>query len=401
MNQQATNQNNLHFDVIVIGIGSMGSSACYHLARAGYKVLGLEKFKIGHENGAHTGQSRIIRKAYFEAPEYVPLLENAYTNWKELEEKTGEQLYYQTGLLYIGQPNNILIKGMKQSATLYKVPIELIAAKEIKKRFPAFRVPSGFDVVYEPGAGFIPPEKAIRLYAAQAQLAGAEIHIKENVMRWEMKGNHCIVTTGKREYKCNKLIITTGPWSAKMIPAVENKLSITRQFIAWVKMKKEKTFDLGNFPCWMIADDERPGPYYGFPALPTDKFGEPGGMKMAHHFPGELVNPDQVNRQATPEDEKNIVDALEKYFPGSYETIHSSKTCLYANSPDENFIVDHLPGYDERVVIGCGFSGHGFKFVSIIGQILSDLAMKGKTEQAINFLKLNRFSKEPIHNDKG
>ncbi|HSU27216.1 MAG TPA: N-methyl-L-tryptophan oxidase [Chitinophagaceae bacterium] len=392
MDQQSSNQNNLHFDVIVIGVGSMGSSACYHLAREGYKVLGLEKFKIGHENGAHTGQSRIIRKAYFEAPEYVPLLETAYKNWKELEDKTGEQLYFPTGLLYIGQPDHILIRGMKQSAALYQVPIENLSAKETRKRFPAFHLPPGFEIVHEPDAGFIPPEKAIRLYAEQAQLAGAEIHTKENVMRWELKGNHCVVTTGKREYKCNKLVITTGPWSRKMIPAIENKLLITRQFIAWVKMKKEQSFALGNFPCWMIADDERPGSYYGFPALPTEKFGEPGGMKMAHHFPGQAADPDQVNRQATPEDEQNIEYALHKYFPGSYEAIHSSKTCLYANSPDENFIVDHLPGYDERVVIGCGFSGHGFKFVSLVGQVLADLAMKGKTDAAIDFLKLNRFA---------
>ena len=395
-----TESGNNHFDVIVIGVGSMGSSACYHLARRGYKVLGLEKFRIGHENGAHTGQSRIIRKAYFEAPEYVPLLESAYKNWKDFENETGEKIYFQTGLLYMGQPGHALMKGMKQSAGLYHVPVESLSAKDVKKKFPAFHVPPGFEVVLEPGAGFIPPEKTIRLFAEHAQKAGAEIHTKENVMRWEVKGNHCIVTSGKREYTCDRLIITAGPWTGKMIPALQNKLSVTRQFIAWVKMKNERSFEWGKFPCWMIADDEKPGAYYGFPSLPTDQFGEPAGMKIAHHFPGQQTDPDQVNRQAVPEDEKNIEYALQKYFPGSFDSIISSKTCLYANSPDEHFMIDFLPGYDEKVVIACGFSGHGFKFVSLIGPVLADLAMTGKTIPGINFLKLERFANKPAYNGK-
>ena len=369
----------------------MGSATCYYLSKRGYKVLGLEQFNISHEFGSHAGQSRIIRKAYFEHPDYVPLLERAYKNWNDLEQETGEELYFKTGLLYAGTSNNEMIKGVKQSASLYNIEIEKLNITDATKRFPRFTFPENFEVLFEPEAGFIPPEKAIRLYYSQEKKNGATIHTNEKVTEWKKEENMVIVKTDKQTYECNKLIITAGAWAGKMIPGFSDKIKVTRQFVAWIKTKGDMQFALNNFPCWMVGDDEKHGCYYGFPLLDTKKFGEPAGLKLAHHFPAQVTDPDNVNRQTTGDDLKNIKYCLGKYLPDVFESVLHSKICLYANSPDENFIIDKLPGYEENVSIACGFSGHGFKFASVIGEILADLAIDGKTGLPIEFLNAKRF----------
>ena len=380
------------FDIIVIGVGSMGSSACYHLSKRGYKVLGLEQFCITHENGSHTGQSRIIRKAYFEHPDYVPLLSRAYKGWKELEEETGEQIYFKTGLLYSGRANDEIIKGVKLAASLYNIPLENLDKYLLEKKFSPFKIPENFDIVLEPDAGFVTPEKAIRLYAELAKKNGAIIHTNEKLIEWKKESDDMLVKTNKGSYYCNKLIITAGAWAGKLIPGLGNKIKVTRQFLAWIKPKHPEKFSLDNFPCWLIDDENIPGCYYGFPILSTERFGPPEGLKLAHHHPATITDPDNVNRTITNDDIENLKDAMDKYFPGEFDSILSGKICLYANSPDENFIIDKLPGYEENACIACGFSGHGFKFVPVIGEILSDLAINGKTNLPIEFLNANRFS---------
>jgi len=383
---------NNSFDVIVIGVGSMGSATCYFLAKRGYKVLGLEQFDISHEFGSHAGQSRIIRKAYFEHPDYVPLLEKAYKNWNDLEQETGEELYFKTGLLYAGTSNNEMIKGVKQSAALYNIELELLNNADTVKRFPQFLFPRNFEILFEPEAGFLPPERSIRLYASQAKKNGATINTNEKVIGWKKDGTNIVVKTDKNSYQCNKLIITTGAWAGKMIPGFSDKIKVTRQFVAWIKTKDDIQFALNNFPCWMVSDDEKHGCYYGFPLLDTKKFGEPAGLKLAHHFPKEVTDPDKVDRQTTENDIQNLKYCLDKYLPGVFDSILSTKICLYANSPDENFIIDKLPGYEENVSIACGFSGHGFKFSSVVGEILADLAIEGRSDLPIEFLNANRFA---------
>ena len=379
---------NFSFDVIVIGVGSMGSATCYYLAKRGYKVLGLEQFDISHEFGSHAGQSRIIRKAYFEHPDYVPLLERAYKNWKEFEQETGEQLYFKTGLLYAGNSNNEIIKGVKLAASLYSIELNNIN----DNFYLQFDFPKDFEILFEPEAGFITPEKAIRLYAAEAKKWGAFIHSNEKVIEWQKEGNSVIVKTDKSTYQCKKLVITAGAWSGKMIPGFSNKIKVTRQFVAWIKTKNDKQFVLNNFPCWLIGDDDKHGCYYGFPLLDTKKFGEPGGLKLAHHFPAQITDPNNVNRDTAKEDIENLKYCLDKYLPGIFDSVLHTKICLYGNSPDENFIIDKLPGYEENVLIACGFSGHGFKFISVVGEILADLTIEGKTNLPIGFLNANRFS---------
>ncbi len=386
-------KNNSLFDVIVIGVGSMGSSTCYFLAKQGYKVLGLEQFNSPHQQGSHAGQSRIIRKAYFEHPKYVPLLNSAYENWKDLEEETGTQLYYRTGLVYFGDPSNEMMKGIRQSVSLHNIPLESFDSSSAAKRFPQFKIPANFEAVFEPDAGFITPEKAISLYKEQAVKKGARIHANEKVIEWKKDKDDMVVVTDKNSYRCSKIVITTGAWASKLIPGIADKLKVTRQFVAWIKPKNEIDFGLDNFPCWMIADDERPGAFYGFPVFPPSIFNEPHGLKIAHHNAGEITDPDTVNREVMPQDMEDIKNVLNKYMPGASGSLVAGKTCLYTNTPDENFVIDKLPGFENRVVIACGFSGHGFKFVSVVGQILADLVIEGATKQPIGFLGIKRFEK--------
>lgn len=379
-----------NYDAIIIGVGSMGAATCFWLAERGYKVLGLEQFDIPHEQGSHAGQSRIIRKAYFEHPDYVPLLERAYENWKEMEALTGTQLYFQTGLVYFGKSTNTIIRGVKDAAILHKIKIDQLSQQQASSQFPEFTVPQNFETIYEPDAGFITPEKAILLYKEEAIKSGADIRTNESVLKWGKEGDTVKLVTNKNTYYSKKLIITAGAWAGKMLPQLNTELTVTRQTIGWVQPKKPKSFSLGNFPCWML-EEEGMGSYYGFPLLPEDRFDGPSGIKIAHHFPGQIVDPDNVNRQISKDDEDDLRYVLEKYLPQADAKVLSWKTCLYTNTKDENFIIDHLPGYDGDVTIACGFSGHGFKFVSVVGEILADLAIEGKSNLPIDFLSLKRF----------
>jgi sarcosine oxidase len=378
-----------HYDVIVIGVGSMGSSACWFLTELGYKVLGIEQFDIVHERGSHAGQSRIIRKAYFEHPDYVPLLEKAYKNWNVFEKITASKIYERTGIVYMGRPDNENIKGILRSASLYQVPVNEIPARQAQREF-SFRIPADFKVILEPDAGFVTPERAIRLYAENAVKKGAILKTNESVTGWRQEGSKLKVTTAKGIYFSDKLILTAGAWSSKMIPRLTAELRVTKQLLAWMQPKKMKAFSLGNFPCWFIEDPEL-GTHYGFPVLPKDGFGDPVGFKLARHYPGDLADPDQVDRSIPSSFEEEIRHFLRNYIPDADGPLVTAKSCLYTYSRDEHFIIDHLPGHSNRVVIACGFSGHGFKFVSVVGEILADLAMKGKTDLPVEFLKLKRF----------
>ena len=377
-----------HYDVIVLGVGSMGSAACWHLARRGQKVLGIEQFDIPHENGSHAGQSRIIRKAYFEHPDYVPLLERAYENWRSFEKVSGTRIYYRTGILYFGEKENANIRGIRTSARLHGIPVQEWTHAQYTTRYPAFRVPDNFDVIYEEDAGFVTPEQAIRLYADHAVRNGAVIMKNTAVKEWKAESKIRVVTrTG--EYTCGKLVITSGAWTARLVPQLKAKLHVTRQLLAWVAPPEPDRFSLDNFPCWFVEDPAL-GTFYGFPVLPSKEFNGPIGLKLAHHHPGIPCGPDDILGDIPVAEEQKLRTFLRTYLPGAGDKIIALKHCLYTYSPDTHFIIDHLPGHDGRVVIACGFSGHGFKFASVVGEILADLAVEGKTDLPIGFLRLGR-----------
>ena len=382
-----------HYHSIVLGVGSMGSAACYYLAKQGHRVLGLEQFDVSHDRGSHTGQSRIVRKAYFEHPDYVPLLDRAYHNWRELEVETDSDIFLRNGLLYAGDPESMLIKGIHGSASQYQIPIEVYNGSSVKKIFSQFRLPPDCEVIVERDAGLVYPEKSVQLYAQQAMVHGAEIHTNEKVIGWEIKKGLIRVDTNLGSYSADHLIITAGPWAGQFIPQLNKHLRVTRQTIVWFMPSDMRAFYAERFPCWLIQDNPGDDIFYGFPILPAQYFGGPTGLKIAQHNPGDVVEPDQVNRTVSKEEVEKLEHAISKFIPGGSGRLVASKTCLYTYTPDENFVVDFLPGTDQKVAVACGFSGHGFKFTPVIGEILADLAIRGKSNLPIGFLNINRILK--------
>ncbi len=378
---------NNRYDIIVAGVGSMGAAACYELAQKGHRVLGIDQYNIPHDKGSHGGQSRIIRKAYFEHPDYVPLLQRAYEKWDMLERKTGEKVYYETGLLYIGPAGHPVMKGVREAARLHDIAIN----KASPEKFPQFNTDEKDELLLEPKAGFLLPGKAISLLAAQALQKGAVIHTGEKILEWKKEKACITVTTDKAVYECGKLIITAGAWTGKLLKELQVPLKVTRQIVMWVKPEKPEQFLPSHFPCWLIASENREGAYYGFPYLSGKEFGEPAGLKLALHFPFEETDADNVNREISKAETDELINGLKKYFPAVAAEVVAAKTCLYTNSPDENFVIDFLPGYDNDVTIACGFSGHGFKFATVVGEILTDMLIAGKTNLPVEFLSLRRF----------
>jgi sarcosine oxidase len=374
-----------HYEVIVIGVGTMGSATCYHLAKRGVKVLGLEQFGIPHEQGSHAGQSRIIRKAYFEHPDYVPLLELAYRNWREMERVSGAELYVPTGLLYLGDPEHAVMKGVKASAAQFGIPLERPNADA----YPQIRVSAEQELLFEPDAGFVTPERSVLVHVDEAMKLGAEIRTQVEVGRWRVEGGGVVVETSSGSFSADRLVITAGPWTSKLVPLLKPKLEVTRQSLVWVMPEDPEAFQLGKFPCWVIAEEGLHGVYYGFPMLSVDRFQGPIGLKLAHHAPATICDPDHVDRNIYPEDSVPMVEVLRKCFRKGFKQLSAVKTCLYTNTADENFIIDQLPGHD-NVYVAAGFSGHGFKFAAGIGEIMADLAVDRKTEYPVEFLRISR-----------
>jgi sarcosine oxidase len=381
-----------YFDCIVVGGGSMGAAAAYYLSKQGQSVLVLEQFDFVHEQGAHGGQTRLIRKAYFEHPDYVPLLIRAYQNWAELEAKTQEKVYFETGILYFGAPNDPLLSDVRASANLHTLKLDELKMSEAKQKYPQFSaIPNDWETLFEPEAGFLLVEKCVQLYLQQALKYGATLKAREKVQDWTANENEVAVTTTKNTYQAKKLIFTAGAWTNTLLQDLSIPLKVTRQILGWVKPPIWADFTMDKFVCWAISDQEKKL-YYGMPILNNneDTSGHIG-LKLGCHLLGEVVHPDQVDRNIYAADEATFREGLEKYLPAANGDVLSIKTCLYTNSPDENFIIDFYPKQNKNVIFACGFSGHGFKFASVIGEILADLALQGTTAQPIGFLNLKRF----------
>lgn len=373
------------WDAIVIGVGSMGSATCYQLAKQGMRVLGIEQYDITHEWGSHAGQSRLIRKAYFEHPDYVPLLQRAYDGWKEIEQKAQIQLYWPTGIAYFAPEQHSIIQGIRSSARQHGIRL----TDESPDKWPQFSIPRHFSCVFEPESGFLTPEIAIRSFVQAAQEYGADIHTHERMSAWQETTNGVEVITDKGIYLAEKLIFTAGAYTSYILE-LPVPLRVTRQLLAWAHPQDPAGFGLGEIPCWMIAEEGIEGLYYGFPALPAS-FDGPRGLKIAYHRPGErMTNPADTVFDSTDE-QLLLKHVLDRYVAPARATIYELKQCRYTYSPDEHFIVDQVQTHGNRVIVAAGFSGHGFKFVPVIGEALADLAIHGSTLWPIGFLGLHRF----------
>jgi sarcosine oxidase len=379
---------NNSYDVAVIGLGAMGTAACAALASRGVRVLGLEQFGIPTSLGSSHGETRMIRLCYFEHPDYVPLLHRAYELWHELEHRTGQRLLYLTGGIYMGESDGTFIRGTLGAAQAHRLPHEILSHEDLRQRFSQFVLPQEYVGVFEPNAGFLLPERTVATHAALALECGAELRGQEPVLDWQTHRDSVTLRTTNNTYSAARLIICGGAWSQKIVGTLGVKLTVTRQALGWVWPRTPRRFQLGVMPVWAI-DHPDGTQHYGFPMLAPNISARPG-FKIAHHFHGTPTTAETIDRQAHAEDEHDFRPILERHIPDANGPLLSMLICMYTNTPDSHFIIDRHPEH-QQVIIACGFSGHGFKFASVMGEALADLAVQGSTRHPIGFLGLKRF----------
>jgi sarcosine oxidase len=370
------------YDAIVVGLGVMGSAAAYHLARRGQRVLGLDAHERGHALGSSHGRSRIIRQAYYEAPEYVPLVQRAYALWRELEAESGRSLLRITGGLTVGPEGSELVEGALASARRHGLAHERLTADEVGRRFPAFRLSDDLVAVLEPEAGILAPEACVGAHLDLAARHGAVLRHGEAAGRWRADGGGVRVESAAGDYAAERLVITPGPWASELLGDLGLPLEVQRVVNAHFEPTDPAPFGADRCPVylWLVPE----GQYYGFPALPGE------GVKFGRHDVDEPCTPRTVRRRVEPSEVDGLRAVLNRYMPGAGGAVKWTLTCMYTNTPDRHFVIDRHPGH-ASVAIGCGFSGHGFKFASAVGELLADLAMGRETRQPIGFLSAGRF----------
>jgi sarcosine oxidase len=374
-----------HFDVVVCGLGAMGSAALHHLAARGKRVLGLERFAPGHDRGSSHGRTRIIRLGYYEHPSYVPLLRRAYELWRELEASAGRKLLHVTGIAEIGPPAGTLVNGTLASSRLHGLRHETLAAGEFMRRFPAFALPPDYVAVVQPDGGYVDVEPTIAAHISLAMAAGAEVRRRERVEVIEPRAGSVRIVTDRGAVEAGAAIVAAGAWTKSLLPKLAAPLRATREVMGWFEPTDANLF--AAFPVFIM--ESRHGMHYGFP--PQGGVGIGAGIKVAkHHHRNETVDPDRYDRTVSADDEALIRDAVAEHIPAANGPLLAAETCLYTMTPDGDFLIDRLPGAD-NVVVASPCSGHGFKFAPVVGEILADLATAGTTRHDIARFSLARF----------
>jgi sarcosine oxidase len=365
----------------------MGSSTAYQLSSTGARVLGLERFGPAHAHGSSHGGSRIIRQAYAEDPDYVPIVLRAYDLWRRLERDSGSAVLHITGGLHIGASDSRLVLGCQRSACQHGLVYEVLDSREIRRRFPVFQ-PSDTEVgVYEPNAGYLIPELAIQSFLRIATRQGAHLHFHEPVNDWEVSPTGTVrVTTPTASYEAAKLVISPGAWAPAMFSDLGLPLVVRRHVMAWF----EPAGGIGPFSperlpiyMWQTSPETL---FYGFPAID----GAEGGAKVAIHTGGDRCSWDTIDRNITAEDEAMLRDQIASRIPSLNGPLLSASTCIYTLTPDEHFVIGLHPQFPQVTVV-CGFSGHGFKFASAVGEIAAELALHGTSRHGIEFCSPLRF----------
>jgi sarcosine oxidase len=371
------------YDAIVLGLGAMGSAAAFHLARRGRRVLGLDAHPRGHALGSSHGTSRIIREAYFEAPEYVPLVRRAYALWRELEAETGRPLLRLSGGLNIGRADGELVPGALASARAHGVRHEALSAREVNERFLAFRLPDELTAIFEPTAGVLRPEAGVAAHLDVAARHGVELRHGEPTLAWSADGDGVRVETSAGAYLADRLVVAAGPWAGRVLAGLGLPLEVWRVYNVHFRPTRPEPLAPDRCPVYMLELPD--GFYYGFPDDGDD------GVKVGRHDVGEPCTPETARRDVS----ETEVDALRSVFdhlmPGLTGPVVRTLVCLYTMTPDRHFVVDRHPAHPQ-VAFACGFSGHGYKFAPVIGEALADLATEGDTRHPIGFLSARRFA---------
>lgn len=378
------------YDVIVLGAGGVGSAAAFHAARRGLRTLALDRYPPGHDRGSSHGETRIIRQAYFEHPDYVPLLRRAYELWHELETLAGRRLFHQVGLLQVGPADGQVVAGVLESARRHALEVEAFDAREIPRRFPGFRARSDWRGVFERRAGYLLVEACVREHLQQAVRAGAELRTDVEALDWCETADGVQVRTAQGSWTASRLIVSAGPWApaalrgpdrSSAVP-VDFGLRVLRKHLYWFQPSSADYHERSGAPTFLYETSD--GVFYGFPQ--RDEL----GVKAAEHSGGaRLVDPRDDPREFDEADRERTADFLSTWLPQAVGPVVRHGVCYYTMSPDEHFLVDRHPS-SARVVFAAGLSGHGFKFTSVLGEALVQLACDGSTPLPIEFLRADR-----------
>ncbi|HET8589546.1 MAG TPA: N-methyl-L-tryptophan oxidase [Nakamurella sp.] len=387
-------------DVVVVGLGTMGASAACQLAERGLRVVGLDRFTPPHDRGSHAGGSRIIRMAYAEGAGYVPLLRRAYALWSELAERTGERLIVPTGGLMLGPADGAIVGGAAASARIHQLPHEVLDADGVRRRFPAFTPREDEAGLYEEASGMLRPEAAIAASLRLAHWAGADLRFGCQVLGWRAGADGVSVQTTQGEVQADRLVISAGAWAPDLLRDLRVPFTVVRR-VQHFWAAPDADHRVGRMPVWIW--EYRPGlSAYGLPPagearpvdsgetadLPVDP--ELDGAKAALHHGREPVDPDRAAAPATPAEIADMQRWLADRIPGLAGGYLGGKPCLYTLTPDEHFVLGVHPEH-QNVAVAAGFSGHGFKFAPVAGEILADLAQHGTTAHPIEQFDPTRF----------
>jgi sarcosine oxidase len=372
------------YDVIVLGLGGMGTAAAAELARRGRQVLGLEQFDLAHDLGSSHGHTRVIRTAYFEHPAYVPLVRRSFRLWRDLEQGSGTDLLTSCPCLSIGRANSELIEGVVRAAGEHHLALERLDAAELSRRFPLFRFDDSYVGAVEQEAGFLYVERCVKAAAADAKRHGADLRWNELVREWLADGHGVTVRTDRETYHADGLVITAGAWATRLLGELGAKLTVMRQVPMWFDPPDPRPFGPGRLPVYLA--DTPAGTFYGLPAV------DDRGHKVAQHYGApELAGPEAVDRAVTDEDEAPLRNFIRKHLPAADGPQTDASVCLYTLTPDRHFVIDRHPEH-ANVAIAAGFSGHGFKFAPVVGEMLADLVDEKKAPDAeIELFRVRRL----------
>ncbi len=370
------------YDLIVLGLGAMGSAAAYHAARGGQKVLGLDAYERNHTMGSSHGHSRIIRESYAEGPQYVPLVQRAYVLWRELEKASGRHLLTMTGGLYMGSPDSDIVTGVLRSAREHNLSCDYLTAAEVTSKFAGFRIPEEMVGVYEENGGVLDAEACVGAHLDMAARLGADLHHSEPVVKWTADGDGVRVETNAGSYTAGRLIVTAGPWTGRVLSELSLPLTPWRVANAYFEPIRPD-FDVGRCPFYLLEVPE--GTYYGLPALPGQ------GLKAGRHDAGEVcTTPESARRKVDASEVEELRSVLDRYIPGAAGKLKATTTCIYTMTPDEDFIIDRHPEHPQ-VVYASACSGHGFKFSSAMGEVLAGMAFGETTPPLVTSFSAARF----------
>ncbi len=355
------------WDAMVLGLGAAGSAALHALAQRGVRVLGIDQFAPPHTLGSSHGRSRIIREAYFEDERYVPLVQHAYSRWRALEARSGEMLLRQTGGLMLGRADSTLVQGARRSAEQHALACELLDRSALARRAPAFHVDDDTIGVFEPRAGVLDPERAIAAMLGEAERAGATVNTNETLLEWRASAELVEVVTSRGRYTARRVILALGPWATAQLHGAHIPLTVERNVLYWFDpARRTEAFDPAHFPVFLF--EVRPDLiWYGFPDLGD-------GVKIALHGGGEATSADTIRRDVSDHEVANIRSLLQRYLPDANGALRDVATCMYTNTPDGHFVIDHHPSHD-NVIVASPCSGHGFKFAPAVGEIIADLVL--------------------------